>query len=114
MEVSYEPDEGIVSRTARVPMARWNFKEAAGKALAQRNKIAYEAVKLDKRRISLKSDTCMESLAVDAGVLRLKRRGHNFCRYADDSNVYVRSPSAGELVLKSLTRFLERRLRLKT
>src|SRR5258705_3711618 len=43
----------------------------------------------------------------------LERRGHRFVRYADDCNVYVRSHSAGERVMKSLTRFLERRLRLK-
>lgn len=43
----------------------------------------------------------------------LERRGHAFCRYADDGNVYVRSEKAGERVMASLTRFLERRLRLK-
>ena len=43
----------------------------------------------------------------------LERRGHKFCRYADDCNVYVRSRSAGARVLRSLTTFLERRLRLK-
>ncbi|MGE5484176.1 MAG: group II intron reverse transcriptase/maturase [Ignavibacteriales bacterium] len=43
----------------------------------------------------------------------LERRGHAFCRYADDANVYVRSEKAGERVMTSLTRFLERRLKLK-
>lgn len=43
----------------------------------------------------------------------LERRGHRFCRYADDSNVYVRSKVAGERVMASLTRFLEGQLRLK-
>ena len=43
----------------------------------------------------------------------LERRGHRFCRYADDANVYVRSQRAGERVMESLTRFLEDRLRLK-
>lgn len=43
----------------------------------------------------------------------LERRGHAFCRYADDCNVYVRSRRAGERVLASLTRFLERRLKLE-
>jgi len=42
----------------------------------------------------------------------LERRGHRFCRYADDANIYVRSRRAGERVLASITRFLERRLRL--
>lgn len=43
----------------------------------------------------------------------LERRGHKFCRYADDCNIYVRSKQAGERVLFSITRFLERRLHLK-
>ena len=43
----------------------------------------------------------------------LERRGHRFCRYADDCNVYVKSPHAGERVMESLTRFLEQQLRLK-
>ena len=42
----------------------------------------------------------------------LERRGHAFCRYADDCNIYVRSRRAGERVLASLTRFLDRRLKL--
>jgi RNA-directed DNA polymerase len=32
----------------------------------------------------------------------LERRGHKFVRYADDCNVYVRSPKAGERVLQAL------------
>jgi RNA-directed DNA polymerase len=43
----------------------------------------------------------------------LERRGHRFCRYADDCNIYVRSKAAGERVMKSITRFLEKRLRLR-
>ena len=43
----------------------------------------------------------------------LTRRGHKFVRYADDSNVYVRSQRAGERVMASLTTFLQERLKLK-
>jgi group II intron reverse transcriptase/maturase len=43
----------------------------------------------------------------------LERRGHCFCRYADDSNIYVRSKRAGKRVLASITRFLEGRLKLR-
>jgi len=43
----------------------------------------------------------------------LERRGHRFCRYADDCNIYVRSKAAGERVMKSITHFLEKRLRLR-
>jgi RNA-directed DNA polymerase len=43
----------------------------------------------------------------------LERRGHAFCRYADDCNVYVKSKLAGQRVLESLTGFLANRLKLK-
>ena len=43
----------------------------------------------------------------------LERRGHRFCRYADDCNIYVRSKAAGERVMASLTRFLEQQLKLQ-
>ncbi|KJC55788.1 DNA polymerase [Bradyrhizobium sp. LTSPM299] len=43
----------------------------------------------------------------------LERRGHAFCRYADDCNIYVRTRRAGERVMASITRFLTGRLRLK-
>lgn len=43
----------------------------------------------------------------------LEQRGHAFCRYADDCNVYVRSRAAGERVKASLSRFLAQRLRLQ-
>jgi RNA-directed DNA polymerase len=42
----------------------------------------------------------------------LERRGHAFCRYADDCNVYVGSRRAGERVMAGLIRFLGERLRL--
>jgi len=43
----------------------------------------------------------------------LERRGHRFCRYADDCNIYVGSHRAGERVMESLRRFLGKKLRLK-
>ena len=43
----------------------------------------------------------------------LERRGHKFVRYADDFLVLVKSVRAGERVMASLTRFLERKLRLR-
>ena len=42
----------------------------------------------------------------------LERRGHRFVRYADDANIYVRSPRAGERVMVSVERFLNQRLKL--
>jgi RNA-directed DNA polymerase len=43
----------------------------------------------------------------------LDRRRHYYCRYADDCNIYVGSKRAGERVMKSISGFLERRLRLQ-
>lgn len=43
----------------------------------------------------------------------LERRGHRFVRYADDSNVYVRSERAGQRVMANISAFISKRLRLK-
>ena len=45
--------------------------------------------------------------------MELERRGHLFCRYADDCNIYVKSKRAGESVMSSVTQFIEQRLKLK-
>lgn len=42
----------------------------------------------------------------------LERRGHLFCRYADDCNIYVQTQRAGDRVLESLTHYLQEELRL--
>ncbi len=43
----------------------------------------------------------------------LERRGHRFCRYADDCNIYVGSKRSGQRVMTAITAFLEQRLKLK-
>ena len=43
----------------------------------------------------------------------LERRGHRFVRYADDFIILVKSQRAGERVMLSVQRFLERKLNLK-
>ncbi len=43
----------------------------------------------------------------------LERRGHRFCRYADDCNIYVGSEAAGLRAMDSITLYLECRLRLR-
>ena len=42
----------------------------------------------------------------------LERRGHRFARYADDCNIMVKSKTAGERVMASVTRFVSDTLRL--
>jgi RNA-directed DNA polymerase len=55
----------------------------------------------------------LANLLLDDLDKELESRGHCFCRYADDCNIYVRSKEAGERVLSSVTRFLEEVLRLR-
>jgi hypothetical protein len=55
----------------------------------------------------------LANLLLDDLDKELERRGHCFCRYADDCNIYVRTQKAGDWVLSSVTRFLEEKLRLR-
>ena len=55
----------------------------------------------------------LSNLLLDEFDKELEKRGHRFVRYADDANIYVRSETAGERVMASVTRYLEKRLRLK-
>jgi RNA-directed DNA polymerase len=55
----------------------------------------------------------LANLLLDDLDQELERRGHCFCRYADDCNIYVRSLAAGQRVMESVVRFLEEKLRLR-
>jgi RNA-directed DNA polymerase len=55
----------------------------------------------------------LANVLLDEWDRQLEARGHKFCRYADDCNVYVRSRRAGERVMSWCAAFLECRLRLK-
>ena len=55
----------------------------------------------------------LSNLVLDDLDKELERRGHRFCRYADDCNIYVRSHRAGQRVMASVSRFLTKKLRLK-
>jgi len=54
----------------------------------------------------------LANLLLDRLDRELERRGHRFVRYADDVSIYVRSERAGRRVLKSITRFLQKKLKL--
>jgi hypothetical protein len=54
----------------------------------------------------------LSNVVLDELDRELEERGHRFVRYADDCNIYVRSERAGHRVMRSVTRFLESRLRL--
>jgi RNA-directed DNA polymerase len=55
----------------------------------------------------------LSNVVLDELDKELENRGHRFCRYADDSNIYVRSARAGARVLASISCFITRRLKLK-
>ena len=55
----------------------------------------------------------LSNVVLDELDKELEARGHRFCRYADDSNIYVRSLRAGERVMTSISRFITERLKLK-
>jgi RNA-directed DNA polymerase len=55
----------------------------------------------------------LANLLLDDLDKELEQRGHCFCRYADDCNIYVQSQAAGERVMASLTHFLEKKLKLQ-
>jgi len=55
----------------------------------------------------------LSNIVLDELDRELERRGHRFVRYADDCNIYVRSQRAGERVMKSVTTFITRKLKLK-
>ena len=55
----------------------------------------------------------LSNILLDELDKELERREHRFVRYADDCNVYVKSEEAGKRVLESLTRWLEKKLKLK-
>jgi RNA-directed DNA polymerase len=54
----------------------------------------------------------LSNVVLDERDHELTRRGHRFCRYADDCNIYVRSRQAGARVMAGVSRFLVRKLRL--
>jgi RNA-directed DNA polymerase len=54
----------------------------------------------------------LSNILLDELDKELERRGHAFCRYADDCNIYVMTQRSGERVFASVEQFLKERLRL--
>jgi len=55
----------------------------------------------------------LSNIVLDELDKELENRGHSFCRYADDCNIYVRSRKSGERVMTSISDFIEKKLKLK-
>ena len=54
----------------------------------------------------------LSNIVLDELDKELERRGHKFVRYADDCNIYVRSQTAGERVMESISNFIGSKLKL--
>lgn len=54
----------------------------------------------------------LSNILLDELDKELERRGHKFCRYADDANIYVATRTSGERVMASITGYLSARLKL--
>lgn len=55
----------------------------------------------------------LSNIVLDDLDKELEKRGHKFCRYADDIQIHVKSERAGQRVLDSIKRFIENKLKLK-
>jgi RNA-directed DNA polymerase len=55
----------------------------------------------------------LSNILLDELDKEVEERGHRFCRYADDCNIYVRSERSGKRVMDSVERFLSKKLKLK-
>jgi RNA-directed DNA polymerase len=55
----------------------------------------------------------LSNILLDELDRELESRGHAFCRYADDVQIYVHTQRSGERVMASVTRFLDTRLKLR-
>ena len=54
----------------------------------------------------------LSNILLDELDKELEGRGHRFCRYADDCNIYVATRTSGERVMSSITSYLSERLKL--
>ncbi len=97
-----KPKERTLSGPAETPSNR-----ATSSRNAERNHLGTAS----DIKIGMVREIIPECRATSVGIRT--RRGHRFCRYADDCNIYVRSRRAGERVMASVSRFLTKKLRLK-
>lgn len=55
----------------------------------------------------------LSNVVLDELDKELERRGLEFCRYADDCNIFVRTPKSANRVMTSISKFIEQKLKLK-
>jgi group II intron reverse transcriptase/maturase len=54
----------------------------------------------------------LSNIVLDELDKELERRGLEFCRFADDCNIFVRTPKAAERVMANISGYIEKRLKL--
>ena len=54
----------------------------------------------------------LSNIVLDELDKELERRGLEFCRFADDGNLFVKTPKAAERVMESVSGYIEKRLKL--
>jgi hypothetical protein len=54
----------------------------------------------------------LSNVVLDELDKELERRGLDFCRFADDCNIFVRSRKAAERVMRNVSKFIEKKLKL--
>jgi RNA-directed DNA polymerase len=55
----------------------------------------------------------LSNIVLDELDQELERRGLEFCRFADDCNIFVKSQKAAERVMEKVSQFIEKKLKLK-
>ena len=55
----------------------------------------------------------LSNIVLDELDQELEKRGLEFCRFADDCNIFVKSQKAAERVMESVSQFIEKKLKLK-
>lgn len=55
----------------------------------------------------------LSNIVLDELDKELENRGHSFCRYADDCNIYVKSKRSAQRVMENISRFIDNKLKLK-
>jgi len=55
----------------------------------------------------------LSNILLDELDKELEHRGHRFCRYADDCNIYLQTRRSAERIMTSVTQYLEEHLKLK-
>lgn len=102
-------------------MARLSRKVADRRVLGLIRKYLESGVMINGIKVSTEEGTpqggnlspLLANIMLDDLDKELERRGHRFCRYADDCNIYVKSYRAGTRVKESISRYIEGYLKLK-